>query len=95
MRNRGVVRAQARGWVFMAVVWAAVPAWAQAPSAPAAPEAAATAAVRDTMAQRMQACVMCHGQQGRATRTGYFPRIAGAHRKFGSSGLSVGDLRPI
>lgn len=77
MRNRGVVRAQARGWVFMAVVWAASPAWAQAQSAPAAPDAAATAAVRNTMAQRMQACVMCHGQQGRATRTGYFPRIAG------------------
>ncbi|GAB2454725.1 c-type cytochrome [Comamonas humi] len=37
--------------------------------------AAATAA--DTMAQRMQACVVCHGEQGRATRQGYFPRIAG------------------
>lgn len=33
--------------------------------------------VRDTMAQRMQACVPCHGPQGRATRAGYFPRIAG------------------
>ena len=29
------------------------------------------------MAQRMQACVMCHGKDGRATDAGYFPRIAG------------------
>lgn len=29
------------------------------------------------MAQRMQACVMCHGKEGRATNLGYFPRIAG------------------
>lgn len=29
------------------------------------------------MAQRMQACVACHGQEGRATNHGYFPRIAG------------------
>ncbi|HEU0199209.1 MAG TPA: cytochrome c4 [Burkholderiaceae bacterium] len=33
--------------------------------------------VRDTMAQRMQACTVCHGKEGRATREGYFPRIAG------------------
>jgi cytochrome c553 len=33
--------------------------------------------VENTMAQRMQACVMCHGEQGRATNAGYFPRIAG------------------
>lgn len=31
----------------------------------------------DTMAQRMKACVACHGQEGRATSQGYFPRIAG------------------
>lgn len=29
------------------------------------------------MARRMQACTLCHGRQGRATATGYFPRIAG------------------
>lgn len=33
--------------------------------------------VADTMAQRMQACVVCHGREGRATGAGYFPRIAG------------------
>lgn len=47
----------------------------QAQPTPAAPRATAT--VHNTMAQRMQACVMCHGQEGRATNTGYFPRIAG------------------
>jgi cytochrome c553 len=29
------------------------------------------------MGQRMQACVVCHGQQGISTNQGYFPRIAG------------------
>lgn len=29
------------------------------------------------MAQRMQACTMCHGREGRATNSGYWPRIAG------------------
>lgn len=38
---------------------------------------AAAAAPPDTLAQRMEACVACHGQEGRATPGGYFPRIAG------------------
>ena len=33
--------------------------------------------VPDDMAQRMQACVVCHGKEGRATNHGFFPRIAG------------------
>lgn len=33
--------------------------------------------LQNTMAQRMQACVVCHGKDGRATNQGYFPRIAG------------------
>lgn len=33
--------------------------------------------VEDTMAQRMQACVVCHGKEGRAAGESYFPRIAG------------------
>jgi len=41
----------------------------------AAPAFAASAP--DDMAQRMQACVACHGKEGRATNAGYFPRIAG------------------
>jgi cytochrome c553 len=31
----------------------------------------------DTMAQRMLPCAACHGEEGRASREGYFPRIAG------------------
>ncbi|HVK31783.1 MAG TPA: c-type cytochrome [Burkholderiaceae bacterium] len=37
----------------------------------------AQATVPDTLAQRLQACTACHGKEGRATRDGYFPRIAG------------------
>ncbi len=35
------------------------------------------AQVPDTLAQRMLACTVCHGKEGRATSSGYFPRIAG------------------
>jgi cytochrome c553 len=31
----------------------------------------------DSMAQRVQPCTACHGEEGRATPEGYFPRIAG------------------
>jgi cytochrome c553 len=31
----------------------------------------------DTMAQRTQACTVCHGKEGRAAPDGYYPRIAG------------------
>jgi cytochrome c553 len=31
----------------------------------------------DTIAERTRACTACHGKEGRATREGYFPRIAG------------------
>ena len=33
--------------------------------------------VEDTIAQRVQACTGCHGQEGRAASDGYHPRIAG------------------
>lgn len=35
------------------------------------------ARIKDTIAQRAVACAACHGKEGRATRDGYFPRIAG------------------
>lgn len=34
-------------------------------------------AVPDTLAQRLQACTVCHGPEGRASASGYQPRIAG------------------
>ena len=33
--------------------------------------------IPDTMGQRMMACTLCHGKEGRATNTGFFPRLAG------------------
>ncbi|MEX1167949.1 MAG: cytochrome c4 [Hydrogenophaga sp.] len=37
----------------------------------------ATHSVPDTLGQRLMACTLCHGKEGRATNTGFFPRIAG------------------
>lgn len=34
-------------------------------------------ALTDDTAERIQACTLCHGPQGRATPDGYFPRLAG------------------
>ncbi len=54
---------------------------AAAPSAPstvlAPAPARAPASQADTMAQRLLACTACHGPEGRATASGYQPRIAG------------------
>lgn len=33
--------------------------------------------VEDSLAQRAQACTLCHGKQGRAAADGYYPRLAG------------------
>jgi len=41
------------------------------------PLAGAQAPFEDSMAQRMQACTLCHGKEGRAAPDGYYPRIAG------------------
>jgi cytochrome c553 len=38
---------------------------------------AAFAGPENTMAQRAKPCMSCHGDQGRATPEGYYPRIAG------------------
>ncbi len=43
----------------------------------AAASPAQTVPPPDTIAQRVQACTVCHGKEGRATGEGYFPRIAG------------------
>ena len=45
----------------------------------AAASAAAIGAtsVPDTIEERVRACTVCHGNEGRATSDGYFPRIAG------------------
>jgi len=43
----------------------------------ATPLAAESGRVPDTLAERVQTCTACHGREGRATASGYFPRIAG------------------
>lgn len=53
-----------------AVWWALWLAWVFT-AAQAAPT------VEDTLAQRLQACTACHGDQGRAAPDGYHPRLAG------------------
>jgi cytochrome c553 len=40
-------------------------------------QAYAAAPPEDSVAQRVAACSSCHGEQGRASRDGYYPRIAG------------------
>jgi len=55
--------------IVAAAIWAT---GAQAQNARPTP-----ARVPDTLAARVQACTACHGEQGRATPDGYFPRIAG------------------
>ena len=39
--------------------------------------AAADAHPVDTIAQRVAACIACHGREGATTNAGYFPRLAG------------------
>jgi len=71
---------------------AASPARAQAGEAPPTVSASASASamasstesgprplrpLTDDIAERIQACTLCHGPQGRATPQGYFPRLAG------------------
>ncbi len=54
----------------------APPAWA-ADAAARAATAPSPLQVPDTLAQRLQPCMACHGAQGKASRDGYLPRIAG------------------
>lgn len=42
-----------------------------------ATNAATQHVVPDTLSQRLAACYSCHGKQGQATSSGYYPRIAG------------------
>jgi cytochrome c553 len=54
--------------VVSLVIWTAFPNLARLNAAEQAP---------DTMAARVEACVVCHGTQGQGTSDVYFPRLAG------------------
>lgn len=62
-------------WLRPAVALAmgALLAFSTTPAAYAMPPAQ----LPDTIAQRVQACIACHGREGSATNAGYFPRLAG------------------
>lgn len=46
-------------------------------AADAAAQSSPDTASLDSIEQRVKPCTACHGNEGRATREGYFPRIAG------------------
>ena len=73
---QSMTRLAAAGVVAALLLAAPAPAPAQAANAATA-TAKRGAPFEDTIAQRVLACSACHGAQGRATRDGYFPRIAG------------------
>ncbi|WP_343631190.1 c-type cytochrome [Roseateles sp.] len=50
---------------------------AQSAAAPLEPAARPLRALTNDTGERIQACTLCHGPQGRATPQGYFPRLAG------------------
>ena len=67
MIRAGSVRSGTCLLLAIFIVWTAAPARAQA----AAP------AFEDSIAQRMQACVTCHGDKGGGIAGSAFPRLAG------------------
>ena len=67
-----------RAWALaLAGALAGTVAGQPALAADLAPGRPASLQVPDTLAQRLQPCMACHGAQGRAAREGYLPRIAG------------------
>jgi cytochrome c553 len=74
-RRPRLLRGLVRRLVFLPLLAAGICA-AQAPAA-STPATPAPKRAPDTMAERVAACVACHGAQGRATTDGYYPRIAG------------------
>jgi len=55
-------------WTFILAVLALGGSWHRMAQA---------ADVPDTIAQRVAACIACHGREGASTNAGYFPRLAG------------------
>jgi cytochrome c553 len=68
--------ARAAALLIATMTWTLTVLAAGAPATPATPATPAKA-VPDTLAQRLQACAPCHGREGKASASGYQPRIAG------------------
>jgi cytochrome c553 len=64
---------------LLACLWALLLllAFAPAHADEATAQPSSDAAPLDSIEQRVKPCTACHGNEGRATREGYFPRIAG------------------
>ncbi|RYZ11884.1 MAG: c-type cytochrome [Comamonadaceae bacterium] len=66
--------------------WPIVSGTRAAPAAAGAGGAAtagpAIASVADTIGQRVQACIACHGREGSAASSTYFPRLAGKPARY-------------
>lgn len=74
----GVLIAAVLGLGLSAVATvSAVTAAPPSPSPAADPAAPVLRPLTNDIAERVQACTLCHGAQGRATTQGYFPRLAG------------------
>jgi len=67
-----VKRARTRCYAFFRMRAAVILCGALASAA-----ASAATSVPDSMDERVRACSVCHGKEGRATNDGYYPRIAG------------------
>lgn len=75
LKRAGAVGGRSGSFGALALLVAALTG-ALAPGAQAQENAAEMAPV-DSMAWRVKACSACHGDQGRASPEGYFPRLAG------------------
>jgi cytochrome c553 len=69
------MRPLAWGALLLLCGFAAVHAADAVPAAQPSPDT--DTAPLDSIEQRVKPCTACHGNEGRATREGYFPRIAG------------------
>lgn len=84
-RGVGVRAGAAVLWVCAAVFWAAAgaaPDRAQAAQGLPPSPWAGQGQVPVLQASHVAACTACHGPQGRATPSGYFPRIAGKPQEY-------------
>lgn len=74
----GVLLAAVLGPGLSAIsAFSAVMAQTTTPTPTPTPQAPVLRPLANDTAERIQACTLCHGPQGRATPQGYFPRLAG------------------
>ena len=70
------------GWVALSCLWGLGSGWAAQTEAAAGSVPSLPQTAPFSIEARVQACVGCHGKEGRATPDGYFPRIAGKPEEY-------------